>query len=53
MLDLEARVRLHEIEAAVGVHEELEGAGVRILDRLCRVDDDAAHAAPHLLAERG
>jgi hypothetical protein len=52
VLDLQPRVRFHEIEAAVGVHQELEGAGVGT-HRLGGVDDDAAHPAAHLLAERG
>src|SRR4051812_6111482 len=52
MLDLQARVRFHEVEAPVGVHQELEGPGVRVLHGLGRIDDDAAHPAAHLLAER-
>ena len=52
VLDLEPRVRLHEVEAAVGIHQELEGAGVAVLHRLGRVDDDAAHPPADLLAER-
>ena len=52
MLDLQPGVRFHEIEAAVGIHQELEGAGVGVLHRLRRVDDDAAHLAAHLLGER-
>ena len=34
MLDLEARVRFHEVEAAVRIHQELERAGVRVLHGL-------------------
>ena len=52
MLDLQARVHLHEIEAPVGADDELDGAGVHVADRLrgahgrgrhrgagCRVDE--------------
>ena len=38
MLDLQARVRFHEVEAAVRIHQELERAGVRVLHRLGGVD---------------
>ena len=53
MLHLKPRIRLHEIEAAVGIHQELERPGVGVLHRLCRIDHDAAHSATHFLAERG
>ena len=52
MLHLKARVGLHEVEAPAGIHQELEGAGVRVLHRFGRVDDDGAHAPSHLVAER-
>ena len=42
MLDLDARVHLDEVERAVLVHQELDGAGVGIADRLERVDHLAA-----------
>ena len=38
MLDLQPRVRFHEVEVAARIHQELEGAGVRVLHRLGRVD---------------
>ena len=41
MLDLQPRVRFHEVEAAVGIHQELERPGVRVLHGLGGVDDDA------------
>ena len=53
MLDLQARVRFHEVKAAFRVHQELEGARVGVLHRLGGVDDDAAHLLPHFVAERG
>ena len=43
VLDLEARVHLHEVEAAVGVEQELERADVRVADRRDRLDRGASH----------
>ena len=34
MLDLKARVHLHEIEGAIPIQEELDGAGIGVTDRL-------------------
>ena len=53
MLDLQPRVRFHEVEAAVRIHQELERPGVGVLHGLGGVDDDRAHPASHLVAERG
>src|SRR5262245_11579694 len=53
VFDLQPRVRFHEVEVTVGVHQELERAGVRVLHGLGGVDDGAAHLPPQLLAERG
>ena len=36
MLDLQARVHLEEVERAVVVEQELDGAGVGVADRLAR-----------------
>ena len=51
VLDLEARIRLHEIEAAGRIHQELERARVRVLDGLGRIDHRAAHLAANLFAK--
>ena len=52
VLNLETRIRLHEIEIPLRVHQELECAGVRVVHRARRFDDDATHLAAHLLGER-
>ena len=49
VLDLDARVHLEEEEVALVVEQELERAGVGVLDRARGVDDRAAELAPHLL----
>ena len=43
MLDLQPRVHLHEIEAAVGMGDELDRAGADVADRLGRFDRGPAH----------
>ena len=43
MLDLDARVHLHEIELAV-LEEELDRAGVHVAHRLAETDRGVAHA---------
>ena len=43
MLDLQARVHLHEIEAAVGMGDELDRARADVADRLRRLDRGLAH----------
>jgi hypothetical protein len=45
MLDLDARVHLDEVEGAVFVHQEFDGAGVGVADFLQRLDDLAAQFA--------
>ena len=52
VLDLDAGVDLEEEEVALVVEQELEGAGVGVLDRARRVDDRAPQLAPHLLGDR-
>src|ERR1043166_1100476 len=52
MFDLKPRVGFHEIEVARRIHEELERARVRVLHRLRGVDDDRAHLAAQLVAQR-
>ena len=52
VLDLDARVDLEEEEVALVVEQELERAGVGVLDGARRVDDRAAQLAPHLLGHR-
>ena len=52
MFDLEARVRFHEIEPGLVVHEELEGSRVGVLHRLGGVDDQVPQLATLLLGER-
>ena len=54
VLDLEARVHLHEVEAAVGVEQELEGADVGVADRLDRLDRGGGAASARVsLGQRG
>jgi len=43
MFDLEARVHLHEVIAAVLIEEELDGAGIVIIDRLGNGDGRLTH----------
>ena len=52
MFDLQTRVGFHEVEAAVGIHQELERPRVGVLHGLRRVDDDRAHPFVHLVAQR-
>src|SRR5688572_25861786 len=52
VLDLDAGIDLEEVEVPLVVEQELEGAGVGVLDRACRVDDRASHLAAHLLGHR-
>ena len=51
MLDLQPRVRFHEIEATVLVHEKLERPRIRVLHRLGGVDHDAPHLPAELVGE--
>ena len=57
MLDLEARVHLHEVEAVALSHrnvgDELDGAGAGIVDRLGGRDGGLAHGGAHLIAHAG
>jgi hypothetical protein len=43
MLDLQPRVHLHEVEAAVGMGDELDRAGADVADRARRIDRGATH----------
>ena len=52
VLDLETRVRLHEVEPRLVVHEELERAGVGVLHGLRGVHDEVPQLAPLFLRER-
>ncbi len=52
VLDLQARVRLHEVEPGLVVHEELEGSRVGVLHGLGRVDNQVPELATLLLGER-
>ena len=45
MLDLQPRVHLHEVEAAVGMGDELDRARADVADRLRRLDRGLAHRA--------
>ena len=53
MLDLQPRVHLHEIERAVLLGDELDGAGADIADRLGRGRRGVAHRAPAGLVHSG
>src|SRR5271168_559270 len=46
MLDLEARVHFEEVEAALAVHQEFEGAGIRVASGARQVYGRFAHRAP-------
>ena len=52
VLHLDARVHLHEIEAAV-LEEELDRAGVHVIHRFAELDRGGAHLGADLLRERG
>ena len=52
VLDLQARVRLEEVEVPARVHQELERAGVGVLHGARGVDDGRAELAALLLGER-
>ena len=53
MLDLQAGVHLEEIEfVRVGVDDELDGAGVVIIDGFCRGDRSISHLLPQLRREQ-
>ena len=52
VFDLEARVRLHEVEPSFGIHQELEGARVGVLDCPGGRHDQAAHPAADRVRER-
>ena len=51
MLDLQARVHLHEIELAVFTGDEFNGAGTAIVDRARRRDGRIAHSLAHLIVD--
>ena len=51
MLDLQAGVHLQEIEVALGIDDELDGAGRLVLHRLGERDRLLAHRAPRLLVQ--
>ena len=51
MLHLDARVHLDEVQAAVFVHQELDGAGVHVADAAERLHQDAANAVAQLLVD--
>ena len=52
MLNLDARVDLHEVELVVGeVEEEFHRAGIRVVDALRRLDGKAADLAAHLFRQ--
>ena len=48
MLDLEAGVQLHEVEAVVGGEQELERSGVRVADHAAGALDGALHLQAQL-----
>ncbi len=51
MLDLDARVHLHEIELPLFIDEELHRADVLVADRLGELDRRAAHLLAQLVVE--
>src|SRR5437660_8013648 len=53
MLDLEARVHLHEEEAPVAARDELDRARAAIADGARRRDRRLAHARAHRLVDEG
>ena len=53
MLDLQPRVHLHEVEAAVLVGDELDGARALVVHRARRRDGGLAHLAPPRLGHAG
>ena len=52
MLDLQARVHLEEVVAAVGVEHEFAGSGVDVADRLRRAHRGRAHRGAQLRRKR-
>src|ERR1051326_5428172 len=52
MLDLQTRVRFHEVEVSAWIHEELERAGGRVLHGFRGVDHGRAHLASLLVGQR-
>ncbi len=52
VLDLDAGVHLHEVEAAVVVEQELHGAGVLVAGGASQLDRRLAHPRPQLVVER-
>src|SRR5579872_6931564 len=48
MFDLKARVHLHEIEFAVLIEQEFQGAGTLVANRFDGVNRDSPHARPQL-----
>ena len=53
MLDLHAGVHLEEVEAAVGVEQELHGAGVGVANRPCRGERRRRHLRAQAGRQRG
>ena len=47
MLHLQAGVHLQEVEIAVGVHQELDGAGIVIAGAARHADGGLAHCLAH------
>src|SRR5216117_3205692 len=52
VFDLETRVRLHIVESALAIHQELERPGVRVIDRRRGLDDQSPHPGQHLCRQR-
>ena len=53
MLDLDAGVHLHEVKVAGVVDQELDGAGILVIDRLGQGDGGLAHALAQLFGHDG
>lgn len=53
MLDLDARVHLHEVEAAIRVEQELDGAGVDIAHAAHRLERGLTHRLARFLVDDG
>ena len=53
MLDLDAGVHLHEVKVAGVVDQELDGAGILVIDRLGQGDGSLAHALAQLFGHDG
>ena len=53
MLDLHARVHFHEVELAVVVEQELDGARIAVIDRANSFNGGHRHIATQGLVKRG